>query len=93
MIRRAKSGTYTLQFDWAARIWVGVTPDTSKFNVFVNGKKVLSICPTDFLIHRANFQFAYTAPCASANLELMFCGAGASDSFGATIDNVSLTVL
>jgi len=79
--------TYTLEFDWAART-LGVTSlDTSRGNVLWNNIVIGSLVATTTGINHATFQVVLS----SGDNLLQFDGAGASDGFGVSIDNVKLT--
>lgn len=75
---------YTLTFDHACRKNVGF--DSCQGKVFWNGKEVAFVIPTDYLIHGEKISLEGIV----GENTLRFEGAGKSDSFGLTFDNVKL---
>jgi hypothetical protein len=81
-----KTLPFTLKFSWAARKSDNQSPTTSKASVVWNGQVISSISASDYSVHNETIQ-VWLRP---GNNILNFDGAGASDSYGITIDNVEL---
>ncbi len=78
------NGSYSLSFLYAQR--AGQSPANASFDVFWNSTLVGSFGPT------LNSMTLYTKTVAGgANNTLQFVGTGTQDSYGAIIDNVSLS--
>ena len=75
---------FQLRFQYACR--QGVSFGSCKGDVFWNGKKIFSVAPRDYKV-RTKVLYVYVD--AGEN-SLKFQGAGCSDGYGLTIDNVRL---
>jgi Ca2+-binding RTX toxin-like protein len=83
-----QAGEWTLQFDYSGRAHTGVnTAATSEFNVLVDGHVVQSFAPSQVGFVTDDMQLSLTA----GSHTIAFQGTGIQDTYGALIDNVSLT--
>lgn len=78
------SNKFTLSFDYACR--EGVAFGSCMADVLWNNQIIFSIVPVDHIIHSYSIQLIAHA----GENRLQFEGAGISDSYGLTIDNVKL---
>ncbi len=77
--------TLMLRFGYAAH--ENKTLETSQGLVYWNSKVVATLVPTDYSIN----QFVVKVSAIQGSNNLTFAGAGTSDGFGLTIDNITLT--
>jgi len=81
-----QTGKHQLGFDWAGRS--GISADSNQFDVKLNGQVLKSIKPADSDVHRDTVEFQIDSCPAESTIE--FCGTGASDSYGSSVDNIKL---
>lgn len=80
---------YTLSFWYSPRLNRGVAED-NRINAFVNEGLVASLAGTTGNVHNWQ-QTVFTFVANSASTTLKFAAAGQSNSYGGSLDNVSLT--
>lgn len=78
------SNSFTLSLNYAAR--AGKPLATSSFNIIWNGQTVKEVTPANYNLNHLTL----TLIAKVGNNEIKFAGAGPSDSFGATISDISL---
>lgn len=81
-----KAGTYTLKFDYAARIGSPLSSNTAIAKI--NNQVIKSVTPPNYNINTVNVQFTLNSDNSSSILQ--FCASGSSDTLGSLLDNVKL---